>query len=139
MAEFGVAIEGLDEIRKDLRRLNSQAARAVNEGQRDAVRRFTLPAAKKALGGQRVPSRPQPSVSATVAGSGLRWRAPWAAGGEFGSKRFRQFKPWVGNQFTGAGFFPGYVLGAAVQDTIDEVEDHVIEHVEKAILRRAGL
>lgn len=46
---------------------------------------------------------------------------PMAMGAEFGSKRFKQFKPFRGNQWEGDGG-PGYVLQPSVKSKRQEFE-----------------
>lgn len=58
----------------------------------------------------------QTDAKVTLRGS----KFPYAAGVEFGSIQFRQFRPWVGNAATGATWRDMYVLGS----TLVEYQEH---------------
>lgn len=48
-------------------------------------------------------------------------RFPWAAGAEFGSIAWRQFRPWVGNRYTRSAS-PGYMIGSTIKEKARSIE-----------------
>ena len=132
MAEWGLSIEGLDELRRELNKAQRGMGRTVNKALKTGLTRHTLPAARRAYGTlSHVPGRGRSGIAvfATNRGAGVALRPgkyPWLAGAEFGSRRYKQFFPWVGNQYTG-GDFPGYFVGPAIKATIGKVEDDMLD------------
>ena len=88
------------------------------------------PAARRNLAKQPVPNRPG-SIEARTGSleTGIRIRYneyPWMAGAEIGSKRFRQFKRYV-------GLDRGYIVGAAIRSTEQAAGRAVMRRMELAL------
>lgn len=136
----GVVIVGLDSLLRDLKAANRALPRIVTKSIRETSKREVLPKAKRNLGSQPVPkSRTRITVSATQRGAALVGRAPWIFGAEFGALQYRQFRPWVGNQYTGATGFSGYILGRAINDTITTLERTWLDDVIEAFAREGAM
>lgn len=137
--EAGFVVDGLTELIRDLRAVDRNLARSVTKGFKDAMSAQLKPTAQRNIGGQPVPkSAAMISAFGTQSEAGLKLhysRFPWAAGAEFGSRRFRQFRPWVGNQWTGAGQFPGYMIGPAFRAHLDTLDRTIEEAVRDALMR----
>lgn len=131
-------VEGLDEIVRDLRSLDRTLPRAVSRGFKDTLTAHTLRAARRNLAGLgHVPNKQGAiTVFATQREAGLKLRVsryPWIAGAEFGAHRYRQFMPWVGNQYTGTSNFPGYAVGTALRATIDIVDRDMLDVIAESL------
>ncbi len=142
----GVTVKGLDEFRRELRRLNDKglvddlkeanhdvASRVVDWAQRRASTRMERSAARTLKA-----SRAQRAAQVTFGGA----KAPYAAGAEFGAIRgiprktvrgevrgWNQFREWRGN-----GRSAGYCLYPAIRDN----EKQIIEIYGDAIEKIAG-
>lgn len=141
MPADGIVVIGLDSLLRDLRAADRALPRVVTKTLRDTTKRETLPTAQRNVYRQPIPKqRTKTAVSATTRGVSLVLKAaPWIYGAEFGALQYRQFRPWVGNQFTGAGKFPGYILGAAITDTIDRLERVWLDDVTEALAKEGAL
>lgn len=145
LAGGSIAVDGLDETIRGLRKVNKTVAREANKASRKLVDDVVVPVAESKWSSQRI----KPSVAgrvikaqgtATSAGVNLRYsRFPYAAGVEYGSLAFSQFRPWRGNRFTVApGSSTGYVVQDAIRDTLPEMEERWMFTVELAILSAIG-
>lgn len=139
-----LAVEGLAETVKGLKRASSTLPKAVSAAHREIVTRTVKPKALSNLMSQRSPKVPKKRGMighfATQREAGLILRArryPWALGGEFGSFRFPQFKKWVGNRYISIVDLPGYIIGPAIEKSLPKVEAiytrTVIRHIQEAI------
>jgi hypothetical protein len=136
----GIVVVGLDSLLKDLRAANRALPRIVTKAIRDSTKRELLPAATRNLASQPVPkSRTKLGVSSTTRGAALTGRAPWIMGAEFGSLQYRQFRPWVGNRYTGAVGFTGYIMGKAINDRLPELERRWLDDVTEALAKEGGM
>ena len=131
-------VEGLNELVKDLRALDRKLPRKVGQGFKQTLTAHTLRPARRNLAAlSHVPNRRGAvSVFASQREAGLKLRVskyPWIAGAEFGSHQYRQFLPWVGNQYTGADDFPGYIVGPALRATIDKVDRDMLDVIAELI------
>lgn len=126
-----VVAVGLTEAKAALKAVDDRAPKAITKANRVTSRDIVKPAALRNLGSQPVPkTRGVIGHRATqsYAGIALRYsRFPWAAGAEFGSLAFRQFKPWLGNQFTGNITNQGYIIGPAIGGNLREIDDRYAE------------
>jgi len=143
VADAGFEVDGLRELISDLKAFDSSLGRAVSKGFRDAMNQNLLPTAQANMGGQPVPKQAAMITAygqQKEAGLVLRYaRFPWAAGAEWGSKQYRQFRPWVGNAWTGASRFPGYMIGAAFTTHLPTLEKKIVDAVKDAVLRKVGM
>lgn len=117
-----VKVEGLRELNRALRELGPDA----RAGLKDASRRVSelvagdARSAAYSLGGvaahvaPSIKSRAAMNGGASVAIGGARY--PMAGGAEFGSRRFKQFKPWRGN-----GMEAGYFLYPTIRRDSDRI------------------
>jgi hypothetical protein len=105
-----IRVEGLRELNKSLRAIGPEA-RAELKAASSRVSGFVASdahSAAAALGGVAAKTAPSLKPRASVSGSAgvaLGGSAyPFGGGAEFGSDRYKQFKPWRGNG-PGAGYF----------------------------------
>lgn len=126
MAGPAVRVEGLRDLSRHLRAIDKSLARDLRIANKAAAETVLAEARRRAssLGGVAAKTAPTLRASgeqqrATVRLGGAR--APYALGAEFGAKRYRQFKPWRGNQWGGFSGGPGYFLHPAIRETADEI------------------
>lgn len=140
MADTGFVVEGLTDLIRDLRAVDRTIPAAVYKGFKAEMTSRLLPTARAAAGNQPVPkSSGMITVYATQREAGLRLRYsqfPWAAGAEFGSRKYRQFRPWVGNQWTGSGQFPGYMIGPAFRRHLGDLDGSIVDAVRHVLIER---
>ena len=143
-----ISVDGLDEAIKGLNASSKTIGRAVSKKNRELIDRTIYPEAVKNWRSQRI----KPSVANSVikrSGTqkygqiGLIYTEfPYAAGVEFGSWAYKQFRPWRGNQWTvDPGTSTGYVVQDAIRDKLPELEpiwmDEIVAEINKAIDRAA--
>jgi hypothetical protein len=140
--EGGLAVEGLTESIRGLRKVDKDLARLVVNTIRDQARDIVLPAARSNWAGQQI--RPSQAASAVKhqadqkgASIVLRYAShPYAAGVEFGSHRYGQFRSWRGNRFTVTpGSSTGYVVQDAIRATLPKVEETLTAELVATIHR----
>lgn len=128
-----VAIRGLDEFRRgldkdakrDFARLNQQIADPIAEGARSRARSKGGVAAKAASSIKA--RRSQEGVS--IAGGGGRYPFFWGA--EFGAKRYRQFKPWTGNQWQPMEGGVGYFMHPEVHERVRDIDETYLDAIDE--------
>lgn len=136
-----ITIDGLDETIRGLRKVSKTLPRTANKASRDLVRTVVVPVAVRNWQSQRI----KPSVAsqaikaqgtATSAGVNVRYgKFPYAAGVEYGSLKYGQFRRWRGNRFTvSPGSSTGYVAQDAIRDTLPEMEARWMMAVTMSIL-----
>lgn len=135
-----LAVEGLKESIAGLRGIHPELPRVVTKTLRESATNPVAAQARANWAGQRIRSSQAASAikpSATTKGAAIVLKYgthPYAAGVEFGSHQYRQFQAWRGNQFTVTpGSSTGYVVQAAIRDTLPEVERRIIREVVAAI------
>lgn len=134
-----IKVVGLKSLVRDLKAADSSLGRAVSKSLRDTTKRIVEPAAKaNAAAAPKAPSEAPAAFKAfaTQSGAGIKIgyaKYGWAAGTEFGSLAYRQFRPWVGNRHTGAAPFPGYIAGKAIRDNLDRLESEWLDDVTEAL------
>ena len=138
-----IHVEGLRESIKGLRDLDKELPKIVSKTNRELTKTIMLPAARSRWRAQNI--RPSQAVgviktSGSTAGAGIKLRSdsegkfPFAAGVEFGSLQFKQFKPWRGNRFTVApGTSTGYVVQDAIRDNLDTFQKRWVKEVYAAM------
>lgn len=137
-SDQGVQVHGLNELNRALRELGKEAQKELTQTNKK-VAGFVADdarAAARSLGG--VAAKVAPSIKAaggtTWAGVGFGGAAyPFAGGAEFGSLRYKQFKPWRGN-----GSDAGYFLYPAIRRDVDRIETEYNEAID-GLLKRNGL
>jgi len=121
-----VVAVGLSEVRAGLKRYDNQLPKAIGKANRVTSRDIVKPAAIRNLSAQPTPKQRAvigARATQSSASIALRYsRFPWAAGAEFGSLRYRQFKSWLGNQFTGNIKNSGYIIGPAIGYNLKKID-----------------
>jgi hypothetical protein len=130
--ERAVRVEGLAELRKELKRLDlskdlGQANRKVAQLVVDAAQGRASTRLERAAA--RSLSASSSTVGARVGLGGPR--TPFAAGAEFGSKRFRQFQAWRGN-----GQQAGYFLYPAIRENTPRIVEVYGDEIDR-VTRKA--
>lgn len=131
-----VRVEGLAELNKALKALGPDAQKELKDASR-SVAGFVASDARRgayALGG--VAAHVAPSIGAVggVSGAGVAFggsRYPMAGGAEFGSIRYKQFKPWRGSD-SGAGYF----VYPSIRQNSERIVDEFVDAVQHVINRR---
>ncbi len=135
MADVALKVQGLDEFRRELRRLTGMG-KELGRANRRVAEMVASGARSKAesLGG--VQAKSAPSIRALgaqarsqVALGGARY--PFALGAEFGSIRYKQFPAWRGSA-QGAGYF----LFPTIRESRDAIVDAYGEELDR-LARRA--
>lgn len=155
-----IAVDGLDESIRGLRRARKDLPRIIAKVSRETAKNPVAARARKKWREQNIqPARANKAITAsgTARGAAIKLRVsavPVAAAVEFGahvhyvfgrpvsaaSMKRRVFKPWRGNQFTvNPGASTGYVVQDAIRETLPIVEERwlgeVVEAIEEAIRR----
>ena len=144
MADAPVQIKGLREFRNAVRKVDASMpkdmGRALKEISTDIVEKAReraqgLPgkASESFAGGLKAKSD-QTAAKVTLDAT----RYPTLLGDEFGSKRYRQFQPWLGNQYQSpfeSG--PGYALHPTIRDESDNIDHKVTGLLDEWIARLA--
>lgn len=134
-----VKVDGLTELNRALRAIGPEAQREL----RDASRKVAgfvasdASAAARSLGG--VAAHVAPSITAVggVSNAGVAFGGsayPMAGGAEFGSMRFKQFKPW-----RGSGHEAGYFVYPSIRRDEDRIVTEYTDAVEQVISRNFPL
>lgn len=133
-----VNVEGLAELQKALRSLPKELRRDLTRANRMAASLVAQRARSRAIAQGSTAAHAAPSIraSATQTSAGVAIGGgshPEALGAEFGSLRFKQFKPWLGS-----GPDAGYFLYPTIRNDegawIEPYEDLI-----DTITRKAGL
>lgn len=137
-SDQGVRVHGLNELNRALRTMGKEFQKELTQTNKDVAGLVAddAKAAAYALGG--VAAKVAPSVKAaggtTWAGVSFGGAAyPFAAGAEFGSYRYRQFRPWRGN-----GSDAGYFLYPAIRQDAERIETEYTEALDR-LLKKNGL
>lgn len=115
MSDQPTEIIGLAELQRAMRALDDKLPRELSKANKEAAQ-FVVDKAQAAArrqGGVAAKSAPALKAAGQQRNSAVRLdgrRYPWALGAEFGSKQFKQFKSWRGNQWSpdrenGVGYF----------------------------------
>ena len=134
MTEFRFEIEGLDDFRRDLRRLSKDAPKAMTRAGKRAAQ-LVAPRVQAAYARRyrQRSGRGARSIRAvaTQRGAGVRIggaRAPYVVGQEFGSNKYRQFAPWSGPSASGRGS-----AGKFLYPTIRGLDDEILAFYAKEL------
>lgn len=139
-----LAVDGLAESIKGLRRTRKDLPRVVAKVSRELAKDPVAKVARRRWAGQDIkPTMANKAIkwSGTTKGGGITLKyatVPYAAGVEFGSHDYKQFRAWRGNKFTvKPGSSTGYVVQDAIRDTLPVVErrwmNDVVEAIDKAV------
>jgi hypothetical protein len=135
-------VEGLDETVRGLRKIDKELPKVLALQHREAATNIQQ-GAQRRLAGEPVPKRTGVigrSATARHATITLKYsRYPWAAGAEFGSIRYRQFRRWRGNQFTPqlpGG--PGYLIQPTIAQKLPQLDNDYADAVLRAF-KQAGV
>lgn len=131
-----VQVEGLRDLNRALKQLGPDAQKELRDASKE-VAGFVArdaSAAARSLGG--VAAHVAPSIRAVggVGGAGVSFGGsayPMAGGAEFGSIRYKQFKPWRGN-----GPDAGYFVYPAIRQDADRIVTEFTQAVNKVIEKR---
>ena len=137
-----ISVDGLAETVRGFKSVSKSLPREVARANRDRTKRIMVPEVQKNWRGQRI--RPSVAGNVIAAAGGQAWAGirvrykdaqfPFAAGVVFGSKRFGQFRPWVGNQSSsGSGDDKDYIVGAAIRKKGDEFAEGWMDEVAKRL------
>ena len=125
LAELNKALRKLEPgFRKELKGLNLRVAKLVTEEAR---------AVAYSLGSTAAHVAPTLKAKGLQQSAGVELGDPAAAGAEFGSKQYKQFKPWKGNTSTA-----GYFLYPTIRNDAPKIEAIYNDGVN-TIIKKAGL
>lgn len=133
-----LSVDGLTELRRDLKALGKdlpKELRKANKSVADYVADLSASAAYS-LGGVAAHVAPSIKASAGQISAGVTFGGsayPMAGGAEFGSQRYKQFKPWRGN-----GSDAGYFVYPTIRDNAERIESHYTDVIDD-LLERVGL
>ena len=138
-----IAVDGLNEAIRGLGTVSREAKLDAVKALRELAKDPVTVKARLNWASQRI----RPTQAARV----IKWSAsgtqgaavvlkygsfPYAAGVEFGSHRYRQFRRWRGNRLTvSPGSSTGYVVQDAIRDTLPFVERNAADRMVDAIGR----
>lgn len=130
-----IQVEGLKELRQALRDLGPNWPKEMRKANIRSAELVAEEARRKAdsLGG--VAGKVSPSIKAAgeQLAAKVRWggsQFPFAAGAEFGSIKYKQFKPWRGSDANA-----GYFVFPAVRSTRDQLIDVYADAVDELTSR----
>lgn len=134
----GVKVTGLKELNAALKALGPDVQKELKEANFEVGDMVAGDARSIALGLGGVAAKVAPSIRATKtqAGAAVSFGGaayPFAGGAEFGSLKYKQFKPWRGN-----GSDAGYFLYPAIRQDADQIEATYTQRIDE-ILSKNGL
>lgn len=134
--EAGITIQGLNEFSRALKATGAKAPAAMKAANRKVALRLVVAARTKAASLRGVARKASMSLRvsvaanyAAVAGGGRRW--PYFYGAEFGSKRYKQFESWRGNQWGGWSGGPGYFLNPSIREQAENAIQEYWDEVDE--------
>ena len=138
---YDVKVEGLADYVRELRTIDRALPKAVSKGLRVLAKEAAAKAKARGLsrGGVAAKTVRKGGIGYFAqqrqAGLKLRYRkVPYAAGAEFGSKRYKQFRPWRGNQWQPVGSDGvGYFVHPAIRDYLPTAEATYADLIADAI------
>lgn len=118
-------ITGLKEFQRELKRLGDALPGSLRDYNVEAAKRIVDVAKGKATRPQQAKAakslRASRSASYVAVLLGDSSRYEFALGAEFGSRAYKQFPPWRGNQWQYWGGGPGYFLHPAIREVGEDV------------------
>lgn len=133
-----VQIHGLNEFRRALNRVDRQLGRQIGQvnkrlGERVAVNARARYARHYSVRRGRVPRSIRASASQTKMQVKIgRKTVPYALGQEFGSDRFRQFRPWTGKGPGGKGSH-GRFFYPAIREETEGIRRDYLDELDKVV------
>lgn len=129
----GYSIHDLRDFLRDLRKVEGDYSKRVKEANYELAQSLVtrakarartagIPTSRRVAQSLRAARSARESV---VSGGGARVPTFWGA--EFGAKRYRQFKPWRGNQWGGWSGGPGYFLHPTIRDNAESFLEQYID------------
>jgi hypothetical protein len=131
-----VKVDGLAELSRALKAIGPDAQKELREASK-RVATFVANDARSAaysIGGVAAHVAPSIKPVGGVVGAGVAFGGaayPMAGGAEFGAYKYKQFKPWRGND-SGAGYF----VYPAIRQDADRIETEFTAAVDDIIKRR---
>lgn len=133
-----IRVQGLDKLNRALREMGGEFPNSVRQANKSVAEDVRTVAFSRALALGGVAAHVAPSLravagarSAGVAGGGARY--PMFGGAEFGSIRYKQFKPWRGNKSNA-----GYFLYPAIRAEAPRITQEYLDELD-ALIKKAGL
>lgn len=126
----GVKVTGLVELNKALKALGPEVQKELKAANFEVGDMVAGDARSIAQGLGGVAAKVAPSIRATKTASGAAVSFggaayPFAGGAEFGSLRYKQFKPW-----RGSGSDAGYFVYPAIRQDADQIETTYVERID---------
>lgn len=134
-----VKVQGLRELSRALKAIGPEAQHELRDAAKTVATFVANDARARAMGLGSTAAHVAPSISPTggVSGAGVGFGGaayPMAGGAEFGSYRYRQFKPWRGN-----GPDAGYFIYPTIRADADRIFDEFDGAVKRIIDKRFPL
>lgn len=132
-----VRVHGLAQLNRALRAIGPDARKELKAASQEAAEMVATGARAAALSIGGVAAHVAPSIKPVASMSGSAGVAiggstyPMAGGAEFGSIRFKQFKPWRGSSSDA-----GYFLYPTIRRDADRVVENYVDHLDGIIKRR---
>lgn len=133
-----IAVDGLADTIRGLKATHQNVGRVASAANRKLTKRIIIPEVESNWRSQRV----KPSVAASVVkeAGGENWagvrvylkKYPYAAGVQFGSLKYGQFRKWVGNAATGSD--GDYLVDPAVRRKGDDFARLFMDEVTRAVV-----
>jgi hypothetical protein len=135
----GVRVQGLDDFRRELRRMGARVTTRLSAANQDVADRLVVnPARREAQGqpgatgklaeGSTIRAARRQKASVVVIGGTTK--SPWALGAEFGAKQYPQFPPFRGNQFDSSGGDAGYAVHPVIRRNLPDIETAYLDAME---------
>jgi len=134
-----VKVDGLAELNRALRAIGPEAQKELREASKKVAGFVAKDAASAAssIGGVAAKTAPSIKPVGGVGGAGVAFGGsayPFAGGAEFGSIRFKQFKPWRGSDSNA-----GYFVYPSIRRDADRIVTEFSDAVEQVISRNFPL
>lgn len=130
-----VVIEGLSGFAKALKAVDEDFPKSLRKANYDLAGEIVTRARSEARSEGPVEAAASRSLksarsanSSTVVGGGARY--PYFWGAEFGSKAYKQFQPWRGNQWGGWEGGPGYFLHPTIRRDAKALLDEYMKTID---------
>lgn len=137
---FRLEYDDVVAFQQALRRANAESKAAVKAVNKSVAELVVEKAKGAAEGRQAVKAAASLRAANTVGAAQVKGgsaRLPWFKGAEFGSKRYKQFKPWRGNQSVnafegGAGYFLYPSIRASKNEILSKFRDSALDAIRPA-------
>lgn len=130
------AVTGVDEFARALRKMSPAIRRELDKRNRAIGGRVVEKAKGRASGVSRQAAAASQSLRATAARGGvaiqLRNARGFELGAEFGAKKYPQFPPWRGNQWSGVPDGVGYFMHPTIREEVPTVTDEYLAAAQAA-------